>query len=89
MGIKKGLLLTKTISQYQHQAMKNNLISENIEKTLYEAVKNLFIFNEFNPIEKTCQYITNKNVNTEMMRILFEKFGVGIPKPNEFAPLKI
>jgi hypothetical protein len=46
LGMKKSMLLTKIISLYQHQAMKSSLISENIERTLYESVKHLFIFDE-------------------------------------------
>lgn len=88
LGVKKSTLLAKTINQHQHQTMKNNLISENLERTLYESVKNCFIFEDFTQLRNICQYLSKKNISSQIVRVLFEKFGIGIPKPNNMAAIK-
>lgn len=50
-------------------------------------MKDLFIFEQYTKIYNICKYLSHKNINSEIVRVLFEKYGVGIPRKNAYAPV--
>lgn len=46
------------------------------------------MFQEFGQLRGICMYLTRKGISGQIVRVLFEKFGIGIPKANLYAIVK-
>lgn len=53
-----------------------------MEQMLYQAVKGCFIFADFARLYAICGFLVKKGISGQIVRVIFEKFGVGIPKAN-------